>query len=218
MYRGGEQIDPRFFTTLEAMLKVHPLPVNKYRKNSGEGRSQVFGICKQRNNRYSGSRMNRDRPEIYNELLKIAHSILPPDFHWVSIQVNQNYQTAEHKDYGNRGESAIIGFGDYDGGDLMIEETPVNIKYRLVYFDGSLYRHSTASYTGNRFSLVFHTPDRDFKAIPTYQLFQDAKGWVLREDLGTLSRMYRKGKCIFSSDGVMPTVRSRRPTMLECVE
>ena len=218
MFVAGDRVDPKVFARLEEILKKSPIPVNKYRSMSGEGRSQCFGIVRQRNNRYAGSRMNKDRPDIYAELVAIGRRILPADFCYLSIQLNQNYQTAEHKDVGNRGMSAIVGFGDYTGGDLVIEETPVDIKHKIAFFDGSVYRHHTAPYTGNRYSIVYHTPDRNFKSVPQYVVEETAKGLQLRETMNGLTRFYVKGKCVFSSDQVLPKVRCRKPLLLECEE
>ena len=222
MFRIGNDVDPSLFKELIQLLEQKPLQLNRYRANSGEGRSQCFGIVRQRNNRYTGSRQNFERPELYEQILKIAAATLPPDFQWLSCQLNQDYQTAEHKDVGNRGISAIVGFGDYTGGDLMIEETPVSIKNRLVFFDGSLYTHSTASYTGHRYSLVYHTPNRTFKSVPKYTLLPTVErgkpSLVLQEELDGLTRMWKKRVCIFSSDGVIPSIRSRKPSLMECVE
>ena len=223
MFQIGRDVDPSLFKELIEELEKRPLAMNLYRKNSGVGRSQVFGICKQRNSRYTGSRQNFERPELYEQILKIAAATLPPEFSWLSCQLNQDYQTAEHKDVGNRGLSAILGFGDYTGGELVIEETPVSIKNRIVFFDGSLYTHSTAPYTGHRYSLVYHTPNRVFRSVPTYTLIPEVvKGvrkLILREEQNGLTRLWKKGyKCIFSSDGVLPTLRARKASLMECVE
>jgi hypothetical protein len=223
MFRIGNGVDSRLFDTLIGHLKRKPLPRNLYRANSGVGKSQCFGVVKQRNHRYAGSRMNMERPELYLEILRIAAAVLPPDFSWVSCQLNQNYQTAEHKDIGNKGESCILGFGDYTGGELVIEESPVNIKHTMVFFDGSLYTHSTRAWEGDRYSLVFHTPDREFKAIPKYSVTEGVeRGKIvhyLREELNGLVRVWRPNRtCVSSSDGTMPILRARRPTLLECLE
>ena len=223
MWRVGNDVDSVLFRNLIEHLERKPLPLNRYRANSGSGKSQCFGIVKQRNHKYTGSRMNYERPEIYLEILRIAAAVLPPDFIWTSCQVNQNYKTAEHKDVGNAGESCIIGFGNYTEGELMIEETPVDIRHKMVFFDGSLYRHSTRPWEGNRYSLVYHRPARQFRAIPRYSILESfEKGKVvyhLREELEGLVRVFRSDRsCVYTSDGVMPAIRSRRPILLECLE
>ena len=164
--------------------------------------------------------MNLERMDIYDEIIKLANSILPADFQYLSIQVNQNCQTNAHKDNGNVGLSAIIGFGDYSEGDLVVEDIPVSIKNRIVFFDGSLYTHWTKPFTGNRYSIVYHTPNRIFKTIPSYTVEHNDKGNLrLREQRNDLIRFWSKpGACEYSSDGVLPVVQSRKPSLLECIE
>ena len=214
MFRVGEEIHPDIFNNLIEIIQKRGIEINRFRTQSGEGRSQCFGIVRQRTGHYSGSRMNFARMDIFQELQNIARVILPPDFTYTSIQVNENYQSLSHQDSGNRGESAIIGFGDYLEGDLQVEQESVSIKYSLVFFDGSLYTHWTRPFSGNRYSLVFHTPKPFFTAIPIYKVV----GETLQEDLNGISRIYSKrGKCLYSSDGVIPVVIPRRHTLRDCV-
>jgi hypothetical protein len=220
MFRNGGDVAPEAFREIAAELQRKSLPINKYRKNSGEGKSQCFGYVRQRNGSYAGSRLNFGRPELYQALLSLASRVLPPDFHWISIQVNENYQTAAHTDKGNRGESAILGFGDYSGGELVIEGTPVDIRHKIVFFDGSKHLHYTLPYTGTRYSIVFHTPDQDFIDIPRYSFVVNEKGDLqLREDLDGVTRIYRRdGLVVFASDNNIPLRQSRKPTLRACIE
>lgn len=215
----GAEVNPDVFAGVLRELEERPLLVNRFRKGSGEGRSQCFGLVRQRNNTYCGSSLNFKRPELYQELLILANRILPAEFHWLSIQVNQNYMTSPHYDSGNRGNSAILAFGDYEGGELVVSGTPVSIKNRLVYFDGSVHLHSTLPFTGNRYSLVFHTPARDFLEVPRFGFVMDVRGrMMLEEELSGVTRHYnRSGFCVFSSDGATVLKRSRLPTLRPCV-
>ncbi len=219
MFQIGVSFDIPLLNQIEDELKRRPLPINKYRTNSGEGRSQCFGIVRQRNHTYTGSRMNFERPALYDMLIRLGNLILPPDFSYVSIQLNQNYMTAPHKDAGNKGVSAILGFGDYTGGDLVIEQSAVSIKNRLVFFDGSLYTHHTLPFEGNRYSIVYHTPHKEFKDIPIFS-FTIVKGKLsLVESIGGVRRVYnQKGNCIESSDGIIPERKARCPSLRACVE
>lgn len=219
MFRVGEKVNPELLQDLEQELLRRPLPINKYRKNSGLGRSQAFGIVRQRNGTYTGSRLNFERPVLYQKLLALANQILPDDFKYLSIQVNQNYETAPHKDKGNVGESCILGFGDYEGGDLVVDKTPVPIKNQLVFFDGSLYEHYTTPFTGNRYSLVFFTPNRTFKDIPSYSFTSYKNKTVLEENFKGVRRVYNSsGKILETSDGVIPPRSCRMPTLRACEE
>ena len=219
MFIIGNDIEPRIFDTLLKLVTERRIGINRYRSKSGLGRSQCFGIVKQRNGSYSGSRLNFERMDIYKELQVIAQKILPHDFQYTSIQINDNYITQKHKDTGNRGLSAIIGFGDYTQGELLVEDVPVNIKYRLVYFDGSLYTHSTAAYIGKRYSLVFHRPTPVFLEIPIYQVLvgSDEKFYLEENSLNVIRRYDKEGNCIYSTDNIYPKRTPRKHTLQECI-
>jgi hypothetical protein len=53
----------------------------------------------------------------------------------------------------------IVGLGDYQGGELFVEGEKINIRYKPVEFDGFRLRHWTAKFAGERFSLVWFTPE-----------------------------------------------------------
>ena len=220
MFKIAAEVDSSIFHPLIELLQKQPIPVNKYRKSSGVGRSQVFGICRQRNGSYTGSRWNFVRPEVFDEIVRIGNRILPTGFSYQAIQLNMNYETEGHTDKGNRGESAIVGFGDYEKGELVVNATEVDIKNKVILFDGSKWVHWTKPFTGTRFSLVYHTVDRDFKEVPVFSFVMDEKGKpMLREDLEGSTRLYsRDGRVTFSSNGVYPVVRPQQPTLRACVE
>jgi hypothetical protein len=219
MFHAENFIDPGVFDNLVALLVKKPLAMNPYRLRSGKGRSQAFGLVYQRNGRYGGSRQNFARMELFQELLIIARKILPPPFTYDGIQLNQNYKTAAHKDTGNRDESAIIGFGSYLGGDLVVDGNTVSIKNRLVFFDGSKYTHSTESWTGERFSLVFYK-NKDLHAVtPLYSVMLQSDGKLgLQEDFQGVRRIYNKnGDIIHASDGVIPAKVKAKPYLRFCI-
>lgn len=220
MFTIGNDVSTDVFKNLIGLIAKKNITLNRYRSKSGLGRSQCFGLVKQRNGKYSGSRLNFERMDIYKELQIIGKKILPGNFQYTSVQVNQNYTTLPHKDTGNRGESAIIGFGDYSNGQLKIEDTPVNIKYKLVYFDGSMHEHSTLPHTGNRYSLVFHRPKPYFQQIPIYEIMDgpDEKLY-LQEDIGLVRRLYDKdGNCTHASDSIYPVRQIRKYSLREAIE
>lgn len=199
-------------TLIEEELILKPLPMNKYRKNSGEGRSQCFGVVKQRNGTYTASRMNFTRPELYKLLQDYGHKHLPTGFSYTSIQVNQNYQTAPHYDKGNTGDSYIIAFGHFSGGELLLHESDtdakkVNIHYNPCIFKGHKILHSTAPYEGDRYTLVYHTVDTTLKPY-SFSIVNN----LFYEKIDNVVRHYnKKGKCIYSSDGVIPSGKARQP-------
>lgn len=85
-----------------------------------------------------------------------------PKFKFTSIQYNKSQRTAKHVDAKNVGESYIIGLGDYKGGEVIVydenDQNPVkhNVKNRFLKFNGSIYPHETAPFTGERFTMVFY--------------------------------------------------------------
>ena len=83
----------------------------------------------------------------------------PPSSH---CAVNRNAQFTPHVDSGRgagQSLSMICGLGDYNGGQLMIEGDPAEIQYKAKEFDGWKERHWTAPFNGERYSLVWFTPE-----------------------------------------------------------
>jgi tRNA U38,U39,U40 pseudouridine synthase TruA len=76
--------------------------------------------------------------------------------------VNRNAQFTPHVDSGRglgQSKSMIVGLGDYTGGEIIVEGTPYAIRYEPLQFDGWKQRHWTAPFDGERFSLVWFTPE-----------------------------------------------------------
>ena len=76
--------------------------------------------------------------------------------------VNRNIEYTPHFDNG-RGQdlthSMIVGLGDYTGGALVVDGDPHDIRYKPLTFDGWNQIHSTKPFSGERFSLVWFTPE-----------------------------------------------------------
>jgi hypothetical protein len=99
-------------------------------------------------------------PRLHYLLMKFGLVHLPPGFTFTSIQVNDSYTCEAHFDKNNRGDSFIVGFGPYTGGELVLKEgvdKAYNIRHRPMLFDGSLTEHYTKEFEGKRWSLVYHT-------------------------------------------------------------
>ena len=144
----------------DAEINRRPLLNNRFRKHAGLGRSQTFGIVNKRSKPPDYSSISRDRPYLYKLLLDFAESHLP-GFTYNAITINQNYQCSRHKDKGNGGESLLVGWGDYEGGDVSVEmdggTVQHDIKYQPLVLDFSKHYHWVTPFTGNRYSLVFYT-------------------------------------------------------------
>jgi hypothetical protein len=53
----------------------------------------------------------------------------------------------------------IVGLGDYSGGEIFVEGQTFDIQYKPIEFDGWGLRHWTNQFVGERFSLVWFTPE-----------------------------------------------------------
>lgn len=147
------------FKNILEELESRPITVNHYRDTAGVGRSQTFGTVNKRCLPVDYSRQNWLRPKLLFHLQEFAERYV--DIPWTSITVNQNYSCGKHRDKGNKGESFLVAFGTYSGGDLLIHEGDLsgnhNICHRPIKTDFSKVLHSVAPFTGNRYSLVFYT-------------------------------------------------------------
>ena len=81
--------------------------------------------------------------------------------------VNCRAQFLPHVDSGRgAGQSTylIVGLGDYNGAETVVEAKTHNMRYKPLSFDGWKERHWTSPYIGERFSLVWFTPEMDILA------------------------------------------------------
>lgn len=153
------EIPPEAFAPLLEELRRKPLEVNRYRKHAGDGRSQSWGVINRRCAEPDYSRMCWRRPALYKLLLEFGEKYVP--FPFTSITVNQNYAAKPHYDRGNLGESYLVAFGSYSGGELEILEGESKGKFDIcrkpVVEDFSLVLHQVLPFEGERYSLVFYT-------------------------------------------------------------
>jgi tRNA U38,U39,U40 pseudouridine synthase TruA len=76
--------------------------------------------------------------------------------------VNCNAQFTPHVDSGRgagQSLSMIVGLGKYSGGELLVEGDEYDIQHKALEFDGWRLRHWTNPFAGERFSLVWFTPE-----------------------------------------------------------
>jgi len=163
---------------IQIELERHPIPINKYRLTSGSGCSQAFGIVNRRCLPPDYSRQCWTRPYLYKLLLDYgrAHVSIP----FTSITVNQNYKADAHRDKGNVGQSYLVAFGDYTGGELEIHEGPLKGLHDVrtpVVTDFSRVLHSVRPFQGNRYSLVYYTCKNSEGLPPASVELQEGK-WV----------------------------------------
>jgi hypothetical protein len=156
-----EMINPRIFDRLLSMIIYDNIPLNRERGNSGAGRTACYGIVGKRAKPAGPSRWNEKRPEVWAEVQEIAKSLPVPEG-WTSCVINQDYVALPHFDSGNTGDSCIVSFGCYSGGDLVLEDasgnrTEVSTFMRPTVGDFSKTRHWTKPLSGFKVSLVYFT-------------------------------------------------------------
>jgi len=151
-------ISPMEFTHLYCLLENITIEI-KHGKSGRRGfpkhRATIFGITKGRYNGIVGlSAFTKKHPDIYAELLRIGKLICPFEFN--SIFVNKNVVCPKHKDENNCGESLLISFGDYTGGNIVIDEVVYDAFCRPIVFNGSQLEHyNTDNLVGTKYSLVY---------------------------------------------------------------
>ena len=157
-----EPVSVRLFDRLLSMLVYEHIPVNRERGNSGTGRSICFGLVGKRCAPIGTSRATAKRPGVWEELQKISTSLPVPEG-WTSCVVNMDYSCLPHFDSGNVGNSCIVSFGSYTGGELVLDlsggKMEVNTYLKPVVGDFSKTRHWTKPLSGLKFSLVYFKID-----------------------------------------------------------
>lgn len=175
---------PSDFSEILAEIQKRPIPENKYRNIAGVGRTQSFGVVSKRCLLPDYSRQCWLRPYLYKLLLEFGAKHVP--FKFTSITVNQNYATAPHKDKGNFGDSLLVAFGDYEGGELEIHEGELkglhNVNCKPIITDFSKVIHSVKPFTGNRYSLVFYNAKRSEGLPEGSVVVKDGKYIFMRGD------------------------------------
>jgi hypothetical protein len=186
MYHTLPNLPDRATEAIEEHLKRKRIPVNKYRHKVGLGRSQCLGLVRKRSQAPDLSRQSWIDAKLHYLLEDFGQKHVPISY--TSVQVNDNYVCAPHKDVHNFGLSYIVAFGDFTGGNLKLHLGPeaeeVDIHTPRL-FNGSEIIHSTTPWVGQRFSLVYHTlvaPPRFplTVSLTQYKAIQREGQWVIQ--------------------------------------
>ncbi len=106
----------------------------------------------------SDCKANKMYPQVYEELKNVAKREFP-EFKYNCITLNHNLKCLPHKDSVNnvrQSHSIIFTFGEFNNGELIVEGAKINIKNNPLIFNGQKLEHSTADFTGNRYSAVYY--------------------------------------------------------------
>lgn len=103
-------------------------------------------------------------PELVQAVFALEQRLAPgrPSSTWTAI--NRRASFRPHTDAGKglgQSKSLIVGIGDYTGGELAVEGAVVQIRYAPHEFDGWRSRHWTLPFQGERFSIVWFSPEVD---------------------------------------------------------
>jgi len=152
------------FALILAELQRQGLPINKFRKKVGLGKSNAFGLVNRRCLVSDYSRYCWLRPYLYKLLLDFGAKFVP--FPFTSITVNESFDAGPHKDRGNVGNSFLVAFGDFTGGDLQILDGDLSgnhcVNRTPLITDFTTQTHRVLPWEGNRYSLVYY----NLKKIP----------------------------------------------------
>lgn len=139
------------------LLKQYYIPYKNGRNNRRgfpKHRSMTLGITKAR---FSGivrlSYYSKKYPMLYQVLRKYGETIC--DFPFQSIHVNCNVICPPHRDTSNQTKSCIVSFGEYTGGELVIEGEIFNTFENPIIFNGAEKTHWNNPHTGDKYSIVF---------------------------------------------------------------
>ena len=191
------------FSDIIKELERQPIALNEYRLKSGTGRSQAFGIVNRRNLPPDYSRNCWCRPYLYKLLLDFGSKYVDLPFN--AITVNQNYKAEPHKDKNNKGNSFLVAFGDYTGGELEILEGErkgvYDINCKPLVDDFSKVLHCVKDFSGNRYSLVYYW-------FENKRLGDLPSGTVKQE--GSKYYFYRGDKKITRKDGLPHNLKGRK--------
>jgi hypothetical protein len=100
-------------------------------------------------------------PELTKAAFELERILCPDREPSSTIAINRNAQFRPHTDSGagaGQSTSLIVGLGTYSGGELVVEGSVEDIRYRPLEFNGWTQRHWTMPFVGERYSLVWFTP------------------------------------------------------------
>ena len=171
---GDSDCDCELLLAVIKKMKLHKSTNRKSINPTGKApTSDVYGLTKWKNysnmksrieSKYKGlyhTKLKTDYPEFQEYLDEFAYFYLPQSFKWYSVTINKNFKCAANKDAANIGISYIVGLGNYQGGQTVVEQRDGSVKFLDIRhtpcgFNGSELTHYTTDFTGDRYSVVFY--------------------------------------------------------------
>jgi len=144
------------FETLEQMLIDYPWKLNNQKMTTKMRKGQYslnVGITchftKEGKPMLPTRAMIANKSQIYNECKKLF-----PEHDFDCDMINKNFKCPPHKDINNIGDSIIVGLGDYQGGDLVVDGVPHCVLYSPLIFNGAEKEHWVMDWIGDRYTVV----------------------------------------------------------------
>ena len=204
-------IPPSAFSEIVEELKKQPIPMNEYRNKAGSGRSQAFLVVGRRSLNPDYSRLCWNRPFLTKLLMDFGEKYV--DISWNAITLNQGYKAAPHYDKSNIGDSFLVAFGSFTGGNLKIHEGDLSgthdICYKPIITDFSKVLHSVEDFEGDRYSLVYYYfQNKRSVPLPPPSVRQEDGKWYF----------YRGDEKITKDKGLPHPLRNRKKKTQETTE
>ena len=171
-----------------AMLRlINELPLKPSTRQAIQGHSTCLGAS----TLGGGAKLptitafTREHKDAVSQLVHLMCSLpgFDPKFCFSSLQIGQNTTVEPHRDSANEGPSAALGLGCFEKGFLVVGRRVLDIRHRIVYFDGRSLHHTT-QHSGQRISIIafVHTAARRLSDADCREL--KAMGFRLRHQLG----------------------------------
>ena len=163
--KTDKQILSKIYNELEKITIPTTFCVNKAHYHSERtgcsdqkgARQTCFGQTRWQG-KYRESKSSRKNPHMMRLFKEFIDSHYP-EFTFRSVYVNKNTVCKKHLDSQNTGESLLVGFGDYTGGETTLHDNrgsqSFDISKESIMFDGSVIYHNSEPFEGTRYSLVF---------------------------------------------------------------
>lgn len=169
LYTGNERSGQKFFTKQKGSKKPNSLKFGyTWRKRMGAGEREYCPIKKM----YK-TKMMMENPWLL-DMFKEYSSNHFPNFEWTEITINhmpEGTRIRQHLDKINVGDSILIAYGDYKGGNTYVKNKNdrnyeiYDARLEPIKFNGAERKHGVTTITkGERFSLVFYkNKEREIK-------------------------------------------------------
>ena len=160
MYTGNERNGQKFFDRPKGIAKPESMKYGwTWRKRLTDTTERIWdeevGLYK--------TKIMCDYPDLKDIFREFANNHFP-DFQWTQLQINmmpEGTSIKTHLDKKNTGDSLLIAFGDFEGGNgyRIVDGLKINYDARdeAQIFNGAKIKHGVNKVTkGKRYSLVFY--------------------------------------------------------------